>query len=299
MKLTNLYGLPQPLVKAVENDKYSPGESDYTTTQLAGVPARQLALKKRFWNDLTEDVADRIYSLSGQSKHVILERAAEFCDEYEFLAEQRFYIKRCGKTIGGQIDLYDKNDHVLWDWKETSVYVSYVDLKDEWISQGNINRLLLEENGHEVNRILNVALYRDWKRSQVGTKKDYPPHQVQQFEIPVWSKDDTETFIERRIEEFERAKALLPECTPEERWYSGDKFALTKIGNKKATKLFDTEKEAKDHQEIFNMVKGYEVQFRQGINRRCQSYCVVAERCSQYQQLKENENGAESDPATT
>lgn len=284
-----------PLYKAVENDKYTPGNSDYTTTQLAGVPARQLVLKKRFWNELSEDVADLIYSLSGKSKHVVLERAAEFCEEYQFLAEERFYVQRCGKTIGGQIDLYDKVEHVLWDWKETSVYVSYMDLKDEWVAQGNINRLLLEENGLEVKRILNVALYRDWKRSQVGTKKDYPPHQVQQFEIPLWSKDDTETFIERRIEEFERAKAVLPECTPEERWYSGDKFALTKIGNKKATKLFDTEKEAQDHREIFNMVRGYEVQFRQGINRRCESYCMCLPFCDQARELGVKANASDED----
>lgn len=293
MKLTNRFNLPMPLFKAVENDKYTPGESDYTTTQLAGAPARQLILKKKHWTDLTEDVADRIYALSGQSKHVILERAAEFCEEYEFFAERRFYITRHGKKIGGQIDLYDKNDCVLWDWKETSVYVSYGDLKDEWVSQGNINRLLLEENGFPVTRIINVALYRDWKKSQVGTKRDYPEYQVQQFEIPIWPTEHTEEFISRRIEEFERAKAILPECLPEERWYSGDKFALIKIGNKKATKVFDTEKEATNHQEIFNMVRGYKVEFRAGINRRCENYCVVSERCAQYQQLKEQENGTE------
>lgn len=293
MQITNQFNLPMPLVKAVENDKYSPGTSDYTTTQLSGVPARQLILKKQFWESLTEDVADRIYALSGQSKHVVLERAAEYCDEYEFFAEKRFYITRHGKKIGGQIDLYDKKEFVLWDWKETSVYVSYGDIKDEWIFQGNINRLMLEENGFAVKRILNVALYRDWKKSQVGSKKDYPPHQVQQFEIPIWSTEDTEEFITRRIEEFERAKAILPECSPEERWYSGDKYALIKTGNKKATKLFDTEKEAKDHQEIFDMVKGYKVEFRAGVNRRCDNYCVVAEHCAQFQKLKEQENGTE------
>lgn len=291
MRLTNQFNLPVPLVKAVENDKYTPGESDYTTTQLAGTPARQLILKREHWNDLTEDVCERIYALSGQSKHVILERAAEYCDEYEFFAEKRFYIKRHGKKIGGQIDLYDKTDCVLWDWKETSVYVSYRDIKDEWIFQGNINRLMLEENGFPVKRILNVALYRDWKKSQVGTKKGYPPHQVQQFEIPIWPSEDTEEFISRRIEEFERAKAILPECSSEERWYSGDKFALVKIGNKKATKLFDTEREATNHQEVFDMTKGYKVEFRPGVNRRCNDYCVVAERCAQFQKLKEHENG--------
>lgn len=98
-RITNNLNLPMPLVEAVKNDRYSPGKSDYTTSQLAGTPARQFALKRKFWNLLSEDVADRIYSLSGQSKHAILERAAEYCEQYEYLAEKRFYVERCGFTV--------------------------------------------------------------------------------------------------------------------------------------------------------------------------------------------------------
>jgi len=55
-RLTNIYDLPEPLVQAVMNDKYSPGRSDYTTSQLAGTPARQWALKRKHWMEITEDV---------------------------------------------------------------------------------------------------------------------------------------------------------------------------------------------------------------------------------------------------
>src|ERR1041384_3875976 len=65
IRITNNLNLPMPLVAAVRNDKYSPGRSDYTTSQLAGTPPRQFALKRKHWHELTEDVADRIYSLSG------------------------------------------------------------------------------------------------------------------------------------------------------------------------------------------------------------------------------------------
>lgn len=295
MRLTNIYELPAPLVKAVENDKYDPGRSDYTTSQIAGTPARQLILKRRHWKDLTEDVAQRIYALSGQSKHVVLERAAERCDEYEYLAEKRFYIEREGKTIGGQIDLlHDRASGILYDWKEVSVWVSRQELKEEWIRQGNINKLILEENGFQIGQLINIALYRDWRKAQVETTKDYPPHQVEAFPLPVWSREQTEEFICVRIKEFEAAKDNLPECSESERWYSGDKYALIKTGNKKATKVFDTEKEALDHQEIFEMVKGYEIQFRPGINKRCAGgYCIVSGHCEQWQKLKENEDGSE------
>lgn len=297
--ITNKFNLPAPLVAAVTNDKYSPGRSDYTTTQLAGTPARQLILRRKHWANIVEDVADRIYALSGQSKHVVLERAAEFCEEYQYLAEERFYIDRDGKTIGGQIDLYDKAQRVLWDWKETSVWVSYGDLKPEWSAQGNINRLLLEENGYPVEKIINIALYRDWKKAQVGTKEGYPEHQVQQFPIPLWAKEETEQFISRRIAEFERAKIELPLCTDEERWKSADVYAIYKGKNKRATKLFGTEQEAQSHLEVFAL-SGYEIRFRPGVNRRCASYCDISAHCDWWaqNQPKEQENGDQSNTTT-
>jgi hypothetical protein len=295
-RITNIYDLPEPLVQAVMNDKYSPGHSDYTTSQLAGTPARQWALKRKHWFEITEDVSDRIYSLSGQSKHVVLERAAEFCEQYEYLAEKRFYIQRSGKTVGGQIDLYDKRQGILYDWKETSVYVSYLSLKEEWIAQGNINRLLLIENGYEVNQITNIALYRDWKKSLVGSTEKYPPHQVAKFEIPIWPEGMTESFISSRIAEFEAAKKELPECSDSERWKAPDVWALTKVGGKKALKLFETEAEALSHMEIFN-IPG-EITLRPGVNKRCQSYCVCLPFCEQAKRLgvKEQDDGTDRNP---
>lgn len=294
LRITNKFNLPQPLVEAVSNNKYSPGKSDYTTTQLAGTPARQLILKRKFWDQISEDVADLIYSLSGQSKHVVLERAAEFCKEYHYLAEQRFYITREGKLIGGQIDLYDENTKTLYDWKETGVYASYHEPKPDWIAQGNINKLMLEENGYEVGTIINIALYRDWKKSEVGRTKDYPEHQVQPFPLPVWPAEQTEKFIAQRIADFEAAKKKLPLCSDEERWKSDDVYAMTKKGNTRATKLFSTEKEAKSHMEVF-AIKGHEIKFRPGVNKRCDSYCNVAQFCEQYKQLKEKEDAISGD----
>lgn len=286
-RITNIFNLPEPLVQAVMNDKYSSGSSDYTTSQLAGTPARQWALKRRHWRDVTEDVSDRIYSLSGQSKHVVLERAAEFCEQYQYLAEERFFAKRCGKTISGQIDLYDKNQGILYDWKETSVYVSYLSLKAEWIAQGNINRVLMEENGYPVNEIVNIALYRDWKKSLVGSTEKYPEHQVAKFEIPLWAIEETEAFIERRIGEFEGAKRELPLCSDEERWKKPDVYAVHKLGQKRAINggLFRSAEEAKTHLEMFNLGATHGIEFRAGENKRCQSYCLAMPFCSQAKEL--------------
>jgi len=296
VRVTNKFGLPQPLVEAVSNNKYSPGKSDYTTTQLAGTPARQLILRKQHWNEISEDVADLIYSLSGQSKHVVLERAAEFCKEYHYLAEKRFYITRKGKTIGGQIDLYDESKLILYDWKETGVYAASHDLKPDWIAQGNINRIMLIENGYPVEKIINIVLYRDWKKSEVGRKEGYPEHQVQPFEIPIWSTKETEEFISKRIAEFERAKKKIPLCSDEERWKTPDLYALIKKGNKKATKLFDSQQAAESEISVFKMMS-YEVQFRPGINKRCESYCNCLPFCDQAKRLGVGQDKNKSEAA--
>jgi hypothetical protein len=292
-KLTNKYNLPAPLVAAVSYDNYSAGRSDYTTTQLAGTPARQLMLRRKHRDDIVEDVADRIYSLSGQSKHVVLERAAQFIEEYEYLAEQRFYIQRAGKTIGGQIDLYDKLGKTLYDWKECSVYVSTQTLKPEWERQANINRLILEENNMPVEKLINIALYRDWKKSQVS-KENYPPHQVEQFSIPVWPTEQTERFISQRLQEFERAANNLPLCSDEERWKAPDVYAVYKGTNKRASKLFDTEQDAIAHIQMFNL-NDHNIQVRLGVNRRCKAYCDVASFCDWWQQNKGEDDGITGD----
>jgi hypothetical protein len=103
-----------------------------------------------------------------------------------------------------------------------------------------------------------------------------------------------ESFITRRIAEFEQAKIELPFCSEEERWKSADVFALFKGKNKRATKLFKTNEEALSHIEVFAL-QGHEIRFRPGVNKRCASYCDVSAHCEWWaqNQPKEHENGTE------
>ena len=73
MKYTNKLNLPQPLVSAIVNDKYDSGTSDISVTSL--LKPYQLRALERHHDKLTEDIADRIWSLLGQVIHGILERA--------------------------------------------------------------------------------------------------------------------------------------------------------------------------------------------------------------------------------
>lgn len=98
MILTNKLNLPKSIVNAVRNDPYTKGDAHISVSQMIG-PARKRAIEIKHSAELTEDVADRIWSLMGQIAHGILERA----DEHG-ITEQRLFIKRHGWTISGQFD---------------------------------------------------------------------------------------------------------------------------------------------------------------------------------------------------
>jgi hypothetical protein len=99
VKLTNRLGLPQSIVNAVSRDGYTKGNADISVTGLIG-PSRKRQLEIMHGDELSEDVADRIWSLFGQVTHGVLERA----DNDSVLKEERFYITRHGWVISGQID---------------------------------------------------------------------------------------------------------------------------------------------------------------------------------------------------
>lgn len=99
MILTNRLGLPKSIENAVRNDGYSKGAAHISVTSLIG-PARKRAIEMVHADEITEDVADRIWSLMGQVAHGILQRA----DSEDALTEQRLFIERHGWWISGQFD---------------------------------------------------------------------------------------------------------------------------------------------------------------------------------------------------
>lgn len=282
MEFTNLQGLPEPLVRAVTNDPYQRGErTDFSVTQLLG-PPRIRILRKRHSHEMTEDVSDRIYALLGQSVHTVLERA-----EVEgALAEVRLYAEIDGLTISGQLDrAVFFPDGLLQDYKLTSIWAVTGDIKPEWEQQLNLLAFLLRENGHEVNRAQIVVIFRDWSKSRARKDKGYPQHQARPIDVDLWSHDLCLSFLKERIRVHTEAEWSLPECTPEDRWYRGEQWAVKKRGNKRATKNFDFS----DQAEKFAKEKGpgYGVEYRPGTNVRCEDYCSVSQFCSQWAKLRE------------
>jgi hypothetical protein len=314
--LTNRLGLPQAIVDAVTNDPYTKGESDISVTQLIQPPYQR---KLRVENEVVEDVSDRIWSLVGQVGHSILERShpehyaesqhwvmraalreagieeavgeqykrvgmywperrlspAEYQAKHGVVIERRLFMKINGWTVSGQFDLVEGMK--LMDYKFTSVWSVKGETKTDWVNQLNLLRLLAIHNGMSVIHLGIMAILRDWSKGK-SKQGDYPDHQIAPVEIPVWSLDQAEAYLLERVK-LHQAADPLP-CTDEERWKRDDVFAVMKLGNKRAVKLFDRRGDADALVSELGPTK-HSVQTRPGEFLRCMEYCNVAHVCPQ------------------
>lgn len=173
--------------------------------------------------------------------------------------------------------------YVLDDYKLVSTYAIKDGAKPEWTAQLNIYALMLREHGYRVDRLRIVAILRDWQKSKAKHTQDYP--QVPALVIPIeaWPADRTEAYIKERLMAHGKAQTVLPECTADERWERPAVFALHKTGNKRATKLYDTEAEAEAA--LVEAGKGFEIQTRPAEQKRCADFCSALPFCTQGQRL--------------
>ena len=273
-KLTNRFNLPETIVNAIRNDPYNPGQCDMSVTTLIS-PARIVELKRRHYKEITEDVSDRIWCLLGQGIHTVLERAEDQAE-----TETRLSISRQEWVISGQFDRYDPVTKTLSDYKVTSCYAVRNGHKQEWEAQLNILATILREHGYVVNKLEIVAILRDWSGSQAQRSQDYPGCPVVVVEVPLWSQEKCEEYIDFRIRTHQAARKKLPDCSPEERWQTADVFALKKEGRKTAVKLYSDKEEA-DAALVDTGDKHY-IEHRKGRCVRCEQYCPVSQFCDHW-----------------
>jgi hypothetical protein len=306
--LTNKLNLPEPFVRAANNERYSKGESRYSVTELIK-PARMAALERYYGDAIVEDVADHVWSLFGRITHGILE--ASGAPETGAILEERLYAEVMGVRISGQMDhtvLYP--DGLLDDYKTSSVWSVMHGLKLEWEQQLNLYRWLQHVNGRAVTRLRVVVFLKDWsiaKARQDGPQGKYPKQAVVAIDVPVWELEQAETFVHQRLQEHTAADewaqgkpvAGEPRCTDAERWVRPRKYAVIKKGNVRAIPggLCDTMQEAeyKSHE-----LPGSRIEARGGEPIRCIDYCSIgrAGLCTQWEEDKKNFDIEKVDTAT-
>jgi hypothetical protein len=80
------------------------------------------------------------------------------------------------------------------------------------------------------------------------------------------------------------AQHVLPLCSPEERWERPAKWALMKVGNKRATSLHDTRESAEIEFEA-RPGTDWRIEERPAEPIRCAQYCSARPVCSQADEL--------------
>ena len=284
MKLTNNIGIPEPLAKAIANSRkgYSKGEGvDYSVTELIG-PAYQRRLIREHQNSISEEAVDQIWSLLGTSVHYMIEMAQE---DQNYISEQRFFFRFYDRLISGQADLIDTKNKIIYDWKVTSAWTHLNGVKPEWEAQLNLLNLLYSKgkasNVGEAEKLYIIAIYRDWKKTDALKNKDYPQKQVAMLPVNLWPLSSCERYLLSRIEAHDSV-GIDDVCSDDERWHKDDKYAVKKKTNKKATRVFNDESEARL---FIEDKKDMVIEFRPGEDTRCLHYCPVQQFCSHGKKL--------------
>jgi len=292
MKITNVHNLPAPLIRSIRNDKYSKGRNvDYSATDLTRPPLNT-ALKALYGDDVITDASSMLWMLSGKAVHYIIEMGAGR-DE---LAELRLMAKLDDHVISGQIDLLKvEGESVLWDWKQTSMYAAADcienGVKQDWLIQTNIYAWLARKNGEKIDEIRIGMILRDHSYHKAMKKKGIDKHiPFAQVTVPIMSDDEIESFMRDRITEIESNIIALAQhippprpCTDDERFSSGDVWAVKKKGNKTAVSG-GLKKNSDDAYRLAEELKektGKEhiVEFRPAEEKRCVAYCDMAPFC--------------------
>ena len=283
MKLTNKYNLPQAIINVLERPTYSKGKAHISATQLLNSP-KIVALTRKFDDELEQDASEMIWAAVGSAMHNFLEHGKDD----NSIAEQRIHIEVDGWHITGAIDLQIINGDTIdiRDYKFTSVWAA-MNEKPDWENQLNVYAWLVEKvKKTSVSSVGIVAFLRDWTKREKEQKENYPEATVVELPIKLWTMEEREAYIRKRISLHSACDFALetdgdlPDCTPEEMWEKPTVWAVRKNGNKRAHSLYETEELATAA--LADLGSNYEIEVRKGERTRCENFCPVNTWCTQY-----------------
>lgn len=290
MKITNALSLPAPFVSLAEGDEYPVAPNEYRVTSLLkGV--RETILERRHGTEITRDVSDMVWLLFGTAVHGILEQHQEAGSQ---LKEERIKVPFEEYVLSGKFDLYDDDTKIVTDYKTASVWkIIFGDFAD-WRRQTLIYCYMLRRIGFDAQGGEIVAFLKDHSKREAKVKAGYPKFPVHTVKFRFTDADfaECEDWLRARFAEIRAAEKLadedLPVCTPDERFNSGDKFAVMKKGRKTALRVLDS-KEAAEQWKADN--GGDYIETRPGEDKKCSDYCSACEFCNYFQERRSAQNG--------
>jgi hypothetical protein len=254
-----LQSFPSPFLRAMQNNVYTKGDSQFSVTQLIGPP-------QRTWLATLHEKQETPYSsfaaFLGTAMHAVLE--ANVDPSQGEIAEERMFATICGAKVSGQLDHLEKK--TLFDYKTTRGAQDA--MKPDHRTQVNANGYLATLNGHEVEHVAIVYIQMDWSYMQSSLNPLYPQSPYKIF-VEDYDQQSAIDFFNRAIPEHLAALEGKPrECTRDEKWQKDDSYALMKTGAKRASKVCSTRAEAE------SLIKpGQFIQERPGERTFCSSFC--------------------------
>ncbi len=290
MEFTNKYNLPQHIVDWLTSDDYDYiNEPNTISTTSLMKPVRAHWLVSRHADNLQTDVYDRVASRMGSAIHDAMDK----CHTEGLIKEERHQrqldVDGVTWNITGKFDLLVNNQDGTWhlrDIKTTSVWAYILGGKDiEYTKQMSVYRWLLQDKYEIADEGYIDFLFTDWQSSKAKTDPDYPQLKIQHsYPVPLWSLDKTEEYILERVSLIQENQEVednkLPYCTREELWAKDDQYAVKKIGNQKATRVFDSEAEALNYIHDKKLSSKAKVEKRPAQVKRCK-YCPALPFCNQ------------------
>lgn len=280
MQITNTMGLPEPFVNMAKDDYEIREKTYHVTSLLKGT--REVLLLRRHDREISRDCADMVWLLLGTAAHGVLERSCETGSQIKESRVEAYFDKY---RITGQFDLYDFDSKTVYDYKTCSVWKVIHGEYEEWRRQLLIYAYLLRGIGFPVQRGKIIAILRDHSKRDAKLKADYPKCPVQKIGFAFSDADfaEIEMFIREKLAEIARCETLpdaeLPVCTPDQRFNSGDKYAVKKKGRKTAMRVLDSREAAEEWMLAHG---GDEIEERRGTDKKCLDYCACNEFCSYY-----------------
>ena len=287
MKITNKLNLPETFANFYDNSE-DKGiiQNRYSVTELLK-PIQEIILFRTNYDKIKRDLTDLVPAIFGSAVHYILEKNTKPSET--LLSEYKFETDILGKIVVGKCDLLDLEKLEIIDYKTSSVSKVKIGNFDDYYKQDMIYAYMTYlKFGVKIKRLKNYILMKDWSKLKLYKISDYPtsPIHIWEYEVQDSDFDYIEKWLKQRIRDID---AGIVNCSEEETWYSGNKFAVYKNkGDIRAKKVFDSLTEA----ELYKVENKFEyIEMRKGENTKCLYYCDCKEFCEQYR--KELENGKE------
>ncbi len=260
---------------------YEYKEGQYSVTSLLR-GLRETILLRRYHDDIEQDVSDMIWLLFGTAIHTILEN--QETGEHE-KKEKYMRIPIGGYKLSGMCDLYNEKTKTITDYKTCSVWAVIFGDYEGWRKQLLIYAYMLRRLGYEVERGEIIALMKDHSKAKAKFDAGYPQLPVEKITFDFTEDDfiEIEKWLYYRFAEISAAERMtddeLPVCSLEDRFNSGDKYAVMKKGRKRAMRVLDSRADA----ETWMSNNGGDfIEERPGQDKKCSDYCRVNQFCNYY-----------------